>query len=88
MDIFDAGPTVEAKVDNIATIRNAKTLSVEIGECQGETTALIANDKLVDFRATVAQVNLPCDADTITLSAELAKALHLNVGDSVSVAAL
>ena len=68
VDIFDAGPTVEAKVDNIATIRNSRKVQVEIGQSQGDTTVMLANDKLTDFRATVTQINLPCDVDTITLS--------------------
>lgn len=88
VDIFDAGPTVEAKVDNIATIRNSRKVQVEIGQSQGDTTVMLANDKLTDFRATVTQINLPCDVDTITLSSELAKALHLEAGDTVSVAKL
>ncbi|GKW54350.1 MULTISPECIES: arginine N-succinyltransferase [Pseudoalteromonas] len=88
VDIFDAGPTVEAKVDNIATVRNAHTVKVEIGESQGDTTVLLANDKIADFRATVTQVSLSCDADSITISSELAKALHLEAGDSVSLAEL
>jgi arginine N-succinyltransferase len=88
VDIFDAGPTVEAKVDNIATIRNSRKVQVEIGQNQGDTTVMLANDKLTDFRATVTQINLPCDVDTITLSSELAKALHLEAGDTVSVAKL
>ncbi|WP_404341445.1 arginine N-succinyltransferase [Pseudoalteromonas mariniglutinosa] len=86
VDIFDAGPTVEAKVDNIATIRNAKTLTVEIGDNQGSTNVLLANDQLVDFRATVAQLDIACNADTIILPEPVANALHLQAGDSVSVA--
>ncbi|MEL0657501.1 arginine N-succinyltransferase, partial [Pseudoalteromonas issachenkonii] len=54
VDIFDAGPTVEAKVANIATIRNANDFNVEIGEMNGDTMVLLANEKLNDFRATVA----------------------------------
>ena len=57
VDIFDAGPTVEAKVDNIATIRNAKNFTVKIGENSGDTAVMLANEKLNDFRATVAQLN-------------------------------
>jgi arginine N-succinyltransferase len=84
VDIFDAGPTVEAKVDNIATIRNAKSFVVEIGENTGESTVLLANEKLIDFRATVVAIVFDDKAQSITLSQNVADALYLRAGDTVT----
>ncbi|NMM40399.1 arginine N-succinyltransferase [Pseudoalteromonas arctica] len=84
VDIFDAGPTVEAKVDNIATIRNAKNFTVTIGENSDETAIMLANDKLNDFRATVAQLNLDETSSELTLPQAIADALHLQAGDIVT----
>jgi len=84
VDIFDAGPTVEAKVDNIATIRNAHNFKVEIGEASGDTMVLLANEKLEGFRATVAPMSYDDRAGSLVLSQELADALQLQAGDTVS----
>ncbi|WP_409424411.1 arginine N-succinyltransferase [Pseudoalteromonas sp. RW-H-Ap-1] len=84
VDIFDAGPTVEAKVDNIATIRNAHNFKVEIGEMTGDTMVLLANDKLEDFRATVVPMAFDSRSNSLVLTQELADALHLKSGDIVS----
>ncbi|CAD2223173.1 arginine succinyltransferase [Pseudoalteromonas sp. 3J6] len=84
VDIFDAGPTVEAKVDNIATVRNAQNFSVEIGEMTGDTMVLLANDKLEDFRATVVPMAFDSRSNSLVLTQELADALHLKSGDFVT----
>ena len=84
VDIFDAGPTVEAKVDNIATIRNAKDFKVEIGEASGDTMVLLANGKLEDYRATVAALSFDERASSLILSQQIADALQLQSGDTVS----
>ena len=84
VDIFDAGPTVEAKVDNIATIRNAKHFKVEIGEPSGDTMVLLANEKLTDFRATVVPMTFDERMSSIVITQQVADALYLQAGDSVS----
>ncbi|MGO2010968.1 MAG: arginine N-succinyltransferase [Pseudoalteromonas sp.] len=88
VDIFDAGPTVEAKVDNVATIRNAHNFTVVIGENSGATPVMLANEKLSDFRATVAELNFDDRAKELLLSQEIADALHLQAGDTVTASAL
>lgn len=88
VDIFDAGPTVEANVANIRTIRHCATKKVTIGEAQEGEKMMLSNNKLVDFRATIATIAVSSDSDTVTVSAEIAQALHLNEGDSITVAPL
>ncbi|MCF2858919.1 arginine N-succinyltransferase [Pseudoalteromonas sp. SMS1] len=90
VDIFDAGPTVEAKVDNIRTIRATQYFKVRIGEAVTTTSGspvLIANDKLAGYRATAIELDMP-QGEEIVLSAELASALQVIDGDTVSIATL
>ncbi|BBN83001.1 arginine N-succinyltransferase [Pseudoalteromonas sp. A25] len=88
VDIFDAGPTVEAKVDNIRTVRSVQHKQVTIGQPQGGSPVMVANDKLAGYRATVAELQVDPASDEIVISAELASALNIVSGDSVSIATL
>ncbi|MBQ4813453.1 arginine N-succinyltransferase [Pseudoalteromonas luteoviolacea] len=91
VDIFDAGPTVEAKVDNIRTIRATEFFKVRIDDAvksqTGGSPVLIANDKLAGYRATAIELEMP-QGDEIAISAELASALQVTDGDTVSIATL
>ncbi|KZN64074.1 arginine N-succinyltransferase [Pseudoalteromonas luteoviolacea] len=92
VDIFDAGPTVEAKVDNIRTIRATEFFKVRIDDAAaklqtGGSPVLIANDKLAGYRATAIELEMP-QGDEIAISAELASALQVTDGDTVSIATL
>ncbi|MEO2281211.1 arginine N-succinyltransferase [Pseudoalteromonas pernae] len=89
VDIFDAGPTVEAKVDNIRTVMNSGMRTVVIGDAQGETPLMVANQSIADYRAIVVETSTDCHDDTtIILSQHAADALKVKKGDSVCVAAL
>ncbi len=91
VDIFDAGPTVEANASNIRTIQQSSLKRVVITDDYVAADAkpmMVSNNKLVDFRATIATIADATNADEISLSADVAKALLLNEGDSVTVAPL
>jgi arginine N-succinyltransferase len=88
VDIFDAGPTVEAKVDNIRTVRSASYKTVTIGDNLGGSPVIIANDKLQGYRATVAELQFDENSESVVVSAKLAKALNLVDGDKVSIATI
>jgi arginine N-succinyltransferase len=88
VDIFDAGPTVEAKVENIRTIQATQFKTVKIGNNQGKDTVMVANDKLIGYRATVASLNFDSGSEQIVLPKDIAQALHLVDGATVSVATL
>ncbi|MBB1487234.1 arginine N-succinyltransferase [Oceanospirillum sediminis] len=82
VDIFDAGPTLEARTDNVRSVSENRRFSVQIGEAadQGKL-ALISNDGLQQYRCLMAELN----PDHPVLSEEQAKALQLNEGDSMRV---
>ncbi|WP_105200078.1 MULTISPECIES: arginine N-succinyltransferase [unclassified Pseudoalteromonas] len=89
VDIFDAGPTVEAKVDNIRTVINSGLRTVVIGESQGDNAVMVANQNIEDYRALVVEVDLDGGDDAeIILTQSTADALKVQSGDQVCVAAL
>lgn len=89
VDIFDAGPTVEAKVENIRTVMNSTMRTVVIGDNQGDTALMVANQSITDYRAMVVEADMQNGDDThIILSQHTADALNVQQGDSVCVAVL
>ncbi len=88
VDIFDAGPTVEAKVENIRTIRASELKTVRIGANPGGIPVLVANLKRQDFRATILDLHLELGGSDVVISAEAAEALHVQEGDTLSVATI
>ncbi|WP_054016946.1 arginine N-succinyltransferase [Pseudoalteromonas sp. R3] len=92
VDIFDAGPTVEAKVDNIRTVREVQKYTVRIDDqvqidAEG-SPVMIANDKLAGYRATALTLTLPEKATEVAIPGAVAKALQIADGDTVSIATL
>ncbi|MCG7536753.1 MULTISPECIES: arginine N-succinyltransferase [Pseudoalteromonas] len=92
VDIFDAGPTVEAKVDNIRTVREVRKYTVRIDDAMQidaeGSPVMIANDKLAGYRATALTLTLPEKATEVAIPGAVAKALQIADGDTVSIATL
>ncbi|WP_137861108.1 MULTISPECIES: arginine N-succinyltransferase [unclassified Sphingomonas] len=55
VDIFDGGPTMTARTDQVRTVRDARTAKVVAVEAGGEA-ALVATGKLQQFRVTQGRV--------------------------------
>lgn len=85
VDIFDAGPTLEAPRDQIKSITASRifTLKNIIDEVSSKRF-IIANTKL-EFRATIGQVICNAQHNTCIISQETAQCLALNEGDCVRV---
>jgi arginine N-succinyltransferase len=80
VDIFDGGPTMTARTDQVKTVREAKTATVTaIGD--GGDAALVSTGRLAGFRCAHGQVS--ANAGGITLDAVCAGALGVGVGDEV-----
>ena len=86
VDIFDAGPTVEAKVEHIRSVRSSRRLQVRIGAVSGGQPYMISNTKLEDFRATWLYLQPEEDSDQLILPVECAKLLQITNGDWVRIA--
>ena len=82
LDIFDGGPTVIARTDNIRTIRESETQTIcEIGS-GGKLRMLLATGRLKDFRACCASVKkLPRKG--ICIDPRAAELLEVREGDEV-----
>jgi arginine N-succinyltransferase len=90
VDLFDAGPTIEAKLDNIRTVQESYIVPVNIVDSvNGEQTYAISNQKLTDFKAVFTDnVLLDKQALSLTIAREEAEALCLKNGDTVRIFAL
>jgi arginine N-succinyltransferase len=80
VDIFDGGPTMTARTDQVHSIRNARDARVAaLGE--GSTTSLVATGRLADFRCAYGKVT--DGAEGVTLDPATAEVLRVGSGDSV-----
>jgi len=79
IDIFDGGPTVTCRRDQIRTIREARELGVSHGPVPEDMPRrLVAGTGLADFRAAL--VPALVDGDGITLAGDTAQTLGLVMG--------
>jgi len=88
IDIFDAGPTIEAPLNQIRTVISSHLLHIKnISDEVGGQQYLISNNE-ADFRATIAQVVLSRKKDSCVISRDTAALLQLSEGDCVRVSPL
>ena len=81
IDIFDGGPTMTARTDQVRTIRDARESMVVAIDAQPGREALVAAGRLTDFRCALAEIR---DGEGgIILSEDTARTLDLTVGDTV-----
>jgi arginine N-succinyltransferase len=85
VDIFDAGPTVEADVKNIATVQASRKASIVINDSlvqnDGETCFAI-NTSVKHFKACIADVAY-VDENRVAIKRACADALGISDGDSI-----
>ena len=81
VDIFDGGPTMIAKTDDVRTVRDAAEARVVAVDVDGGVAALIATGRLAEFRCAYGSVDL--SEDGIALSGETAAALEVGPGATV-----
>ena len=89
VDIFDAGPTLEAYVSELRAVKQSRVWPVVIDDQAtptNETTYLLANDKFRDYRALLAQVSFTDTA--ICLPSAIAAALGVTAGDTIRAVTL
>lgn len=87
VDIFDAGPTVEAEVSNLRSVRESRRLEVQVGT--PSTTAqryILCNTSVANFRAGQAVIDV--NNDVAVIDEKTAAALEVSAGDKVRVVAL
>lgn len=78
LDIFDGGPTLTARTDQLLTVRSARRTRLS-GHAEEGTPALIASGQGAEFRAFAT----PLGAQGTTLPAEAARAARLSLKDEL-----
>ena len=86
IDIFDGGPTVEAPLSDIRTVRRSNLRSVRIGEPEAGPQCLVANTEDREFRCSLERIQV--GETELVLSAACAHALKLKDGDNARVSQL
>lgn len=88
VDIFDAGPTLEAYTEDLRIVRKSQLRQVKLVEAEqeGEQFLLIGNEKFEDFRAIIG--NIKVDADYIYLTQAQIDTLLINSQEPLRVAPL
>ena len=81
-DIFDGGPTMTARIDQVQSIRDARRARVVAIDRDGGDDALVATGTLADFRCTMAKLR-PIGEDGIVLSDTAARTLNVGEDDRV-----
>ncbi|MCF3126204.1 arginine N-succinyltransferase [Acinetobacter soli] len=89
VDIFDAGPTLEANTSDLRAVKDSRYVSVVISDhvSVSERCYLVANDDYHHYRVLLLKVALT-DEHSICLTPEQAVALHVTEQDQVRVLAL
>lgn len=88
VDIFDAGPTLEAAFNDIKTISESHVMMVN-GICDEVSSPnhLLASNQL-DFRATISNASLNTERQTCTITKAAARLLKVQCGDTIRIAPL
>ncbi len=82
IDIFDGGPTMTAKTDQVRTIREARSTTVAAIDNDGGEPALIATGRLADFRCAYGRLR-PC-GDGVAIDRTCATALAVSEDAEIS----
>jgi len=86
IDIFDAGPVLEAPLESIRTLRESKTYTLDITKNKlSGPRHLLANTHL-SFRATINQVMLNQVENTCQITEDTARLLNLEDGEPLRAA--
>lgn len=81
VDIFDGGPTMTAKTDQVRSIAEARAAQVTAIDGEGGVASLVASGSLSDFRCAFGDVRVA--EDGVALSEGCARVLGVEPGDAV-----
>ncbi|QDQ40596.1 arginine N-succinyltransferase [Legionella geestiana] len=88
VDIFDAGPTIEAETRRVRTLANSRVFTIKtLSDSISSRTYLIANTR-ADFRASMGKSIVNMEKNTCLLDRHTAEHLGIKPGDCVRIAPL
>ncbi|MGJ3649934.1 arginine N-succinyltransferase [Sphingomonas sp. GlSt437] len=82
IDIFDGGPTMTARVDEVRSVAQARRDRIVSVDSDGGSDALFAAGRLGDFRAAFGKLR-PVEGQGVAIDAATAKALGVGPDDEV-----
>jgi len=87
VDIFDGGPTMTARTDQIRSIREAKDVTIteishSVREQKSDQKKLLTLGRLHAFKAAYGWID--DRGDDVIIDAECARALNISIGDQVT----
>ena len=88
VDIFDAGPTIEAPREGIKSIASSTRLTINTIIDEVNSKRFIVANTSLDFRATVCQIAVAKQEGSCIISRETAQLLHVKCGDCLRVTPL
>jgi len=90
VDIFDAGPTLEANIADIRAVKHSRYVKVQISETvasESNDLYLISSTAFENFRCTMSAIDTP-DNHLIQIDAATAAALNVTNGSTVRIVPL
>ncbi|HEC07995.1 MAG TPA: arginine N-succinyltransferase [Acidimicrobiales bacterium] len=83
VDIFDGGPTLEARTFDLRAMRESRTVPVrKVDTMSDGPDIIVANDRTAGFRA-IAVATHPADDGLLPLTEKACRALEVDEGDTV-----
>jgi arginine N-succinyltransferase len=82
VDIFDGGPTVAARTDDLKTIRTAREAVVSARDGSTGPLHLVASGQLADFQAFIVAIDQP-EPGSVCLPAGIAQAMGITAGTRI-----
>ena len=83
LDIFDGGPTMTARTDQVRTIREMKRARIVAVDRDGGEDALVAKGALANFRCTLSKVR-PIGDGGVVIDPDAVRALEVGEDDPVT----
>lgn len=86
VDIFDAGPTIEAPFNAIKTITNSRIVFIKNICDEVSSQEYLLGTNQLEFKATISSVLINDSNNTCTISKETASLLNVKCGESLCIA--
>lgn len=88
VDIFDAGPTIEAPLSEIKTAAQSRVMIIKSISDEVSSARFLLSNTQLDFRAIIHHVLFNERDNTCIISKEAAQLLQVHCGDSIRIAPL
>ncbi|MFV0576485.1 MAG: arginine N-succinyltransferase [Vibrio sp.] len=89
VDIFDAGPTLEARIEDLRAMKESQVLQIEVADKDMDLAPepyLLANLEYLNYRSLLAHVYI--QDDRVYVAPDILKGLEVKAGDEVRLVSL